>query len=169
MEVCFLASGETLTASQLLLETGADKDAQETDGTTPLYSGAAQGHVNVVALLLEAGANKDQPAGPATGGSTPLFIAAENGHLDTVRLLVESRAAIDHRSHQIGLGETPLMAAASEGHLEIVKLLVASGARCDITRNDGFTAMDCATQMRNVEVVRFLAKPTVRALGQSGE
>lgn len=149
-----------LEASQLLLEAGADKDAQDADGMTPLYSGAAQGHVNVVALLLEAGANKDTPC----DGATPLYIAAENGNLETVRLLVESGASVD-QGEQPG-GKTPLMAAASEGYLEIVKLLVASGARCDITRNDGFTAMDFATQMSDVEMVRFLAKPTVEHLAK---
>jgi ankyrin repeat protein len=117
-----------------LLEAGADKDAQDADGMTPLYSAAAQNHFDIVALLLEAGAKKDQPNHEDT---TSLYIAAENGHLESVRLLVESRAAIDHPLGPLGQGETPLMAAASEGYLEIVKLLVAFGARCDITKITG--------------------------------
>ena len=130
---------------------------------TPLFLAAAEGHANIVALLLEAGANKDQPQ---HGMATPLYIAAQNGNLDSVRLLVESRADVNQADDR---SETPLMITASEGYLEIVKLLVASGARCDLTRHDGFTAMDYAThvQMSNIEVVRFLAKPTVEHMAEA--
>ena len=149
-----------LEVSRILLEGGADKDAQEhEDLMTPLFIAAAEGHPDIVALLLEAGSNKDQPQ---RGGATPLFTAAANGHLDSVRLLVESRAAINQADDR---SETPLI--ASVGHLEIVKLLVASGARCDIKRNDGFTAIDWATRRRHVEVVRFLDRPTLEHIRSS--
>ena len=55
------------------------------DGATPLFVAALKGHLEVVRLLVESGANKDQ--GTTDKGATPLYIAAEKGHLEVVRFL----------------------------------------------------------------------------------
>jgi len=56
---------------------------------TPLYCAALQGRVDLMKLLLEAGA--DVSSG---GFSTPLVVAAQNGNLEVVRFLVEAGADI---------------------------------------------------------------------------
>ena len=45
-----------------LLAAGADTDAAMADGTTPLHAAATMGHVEIVELLLAAGADKDTQA-----------------------------------------------------------------------------------------------------------
>jgi ankyrin repeat protein len=63
---------------------------------------AANGHLDTVRFIVEAGAAKDRAA---NGGATPLWVVATNGHLDTVRFLVEAGAAKDQGENK---GATPL-------------------------------------------------------------
>lgn len=56
---------------------------------TPLYCAALQGRVDLMKLLVEAGADVNYG-----GFSTPLVVAAQNGHLEVVRFLVEAGADI---------------------------------------------------------------------------
>ena len=67
------------------------------NGATPyLYTAAEMGHVQVVRILVESGANKDQ--GKTDIGTTALFMAACQGHHEVVRCLVESGASKDQGS-----------------------------------------------------------------------
>ena len=63
-----------------------------TNGATPLFMAAQEGHMEAVRFLIESGANKDQGM---TDGSTPLVVAAQEGRLEVVRFLVESGANKD--------------------------------------------------------------------------
>ena len=62
------------------------------DARQDLHQAASEGHLEVVRLLVENGANvnaRDE------NGRTPLFRAADEGHLDIVRLLVENGAEVN--------------------------------------------------------------------------
>ena len=59
---------------------------------------AHKGHLEVVRILVESGANKDQ--GNTDDGMTPLSIAAQEGHVEVVRFLVESGANKRPRRHR---------------------------------------------------------------------
>ena len=70
---------------RLLLHAGADfEQALETDGSTPLLIAAAQGHADVVAVLLERGAERDRAK---RNGQTPILAAKQQGHEAVVRIL----------------------------------------------------------------------------------
>ena len=60
----------------VLLKAGANVDAANEYGYTPLYAAAQEGHEACVSLLLEAGANKDAAD---KIGFTPLHVAALKG------------------------------------------------------------------------------------------
>ena len=64
----------------LLIERGADINARDASGSTPLYEAAAWGRLEVVDLLLRKGAD----AGIANReGVTPRQAAIANGHKET--------------------------------------------------------------------------------------
>ena len=65
-------------------------------GATALILAAQSGHVEVVRLLLEAGADKDVAD---DDGATALMEAAYRGHVEVVRLLLEAGADKDMASN----------------------------------------------------------------------
>ncbi|KAJ1473456.1 ankyrin repeat-containing domain protein, partial [Baffinella frigidus] len=88
---------------RLLLEEGADKDATNVQGETPLYWAAREGRSNpIMFFLLTAGAKKEESD---NAGRTPLHIAAFKGHAAVVRLLLEAGADADAKDND---GLTPL-------------------------------------------------------------
>lgn len=83
----FAASSGSTELVRLLLEAGADVNAMNDDGETPLMRAAAsqeEGHNHVVALLIEAGANA---TARDRNGGTALGKAALSGVLSRVRML----------------------------------------------------------------------------------
>ncbi|KAH8592638.1 ankyrin repeat-containing domain protein, partial [Bisporella sp. PMI_857] len=88
-------------------------------GWTPLNSACDSGHLEIVQLLLEKGADL---AVANKSGWTPLNSACDSGHLEIVQLLLEKGAdlAVANKS-----GWTPLHAACNSGHLEVVRLITS--------------------------------------------
>ncbi|XP_060637288.2 protein TANC2 isoform X2 [Anolis sagrei] len=81
------------------------------------------GYTEMVALLLEFGANVDASS---ESGLTSLGYAAAAGYLSIVALLCKKRAKVDHLDKN---GQCALVHAALRGHLEVVKFLI----QCDWT------------------------------------
>ncbi|KAI8405712.1 hypothetical protein FOFC_15200 [Fusarium oxysporum] len=100
----------------LLLDRGANADAADKEGRTPLSWAAAKGNEIVVRLLLDRGANADAVDNE---GQTPLSYAAENRHETIVRLLLDRGANAGAMDKE---GRRPLAQAA-------VRLLQFHGAQ----------------------------------------
>ena len=100
-----------------------------------LLLAADEGHLEVVRLLLEAGADKE--AATIDGATTALIVAAGSGHLEVVRLLLEAGADKDAATTD---GATALLYATHNGHLEVVRLLLEAGADKEAAMIDGDTA-----------------------------
>ncbi|MFI6824546.1 ankyrin repeat domain-containing protein [Micromonospora sp. NPDC050187] len=109
-----------------LLRLGADPDAADREGTTPLYQASVHGAVHLVRLLLEAGAAPDTESGHGREG-TPLCAAAAWGHTDVVRELLAHDADPNLREDG-GSGYSPLDWARRGDHSPTVDLLLAAGA-----------------------------------------
>jgi ankyrin repeat protein len=109
---------------KVLLEKGADLEAKDDTGQTPLSVASEKGHKDVVQLLLAAGQvdvdSKDK------NGQTPLWMAARNGHEGIVQLLLE-RGQVNVEAEDSEYSRTPLWMAAYNGHEDVVQLLLERG------------------------------------------
>ena len=130
-----------------------------------LYAAAEQGHGEIVAGLVAAGADINAAK---ENGATPLFIAAQRGHGEIVSGLVAARADINAATRR---GWTPLFIAAHNGHGEIVSGLVAAGADVNAAFQDGFTPLHITAQQGHGEILSGLvaAGADVKAGRRDGE
>jgi ankyrin repeat protein len=117
---------------------------------TALMAAARMGHVEVVKLLLGAGATVDQRGGV---GESALMIAAACGHESTVRVLVAGGATPNQAARD---GGTPLMHASRAGHTNVVRALVQLGANLDVAAASGDTALMLASTGGHVASVMVL-------------
>ncbi|MDR3285591.1 MAG: ankyrin repeat domain-containing protein [Holosporales bacterium] len=81
--------------AKTLLKNGADKEAKDNDGETPLHVAAWKGSIEIVKVLLAAGANKE---GKDYYGMTPLYgaiICATKGHTECTKVLLAAGARKD--------------------------------------------------------------------------
>lgn len=111
---------------KLLLDFGADPNARNAKGSTPLLLAAEVGHIKALRALLDDDAD---PNISNTGGTTALHRAAQSGHVACINLLVKKGAnmniakVVNETSSEIW-AITPLVLAISQGRLGAVKALV---------------------------------------------
>jgi truncated hemoglobin YjbI len=120
----------------VLIRSGADPDAKEGEGHTPLYR-ASTG--DVARVLLAAGATVDIASGPTRG--TALHQAARRGNVSVVEVLLNHGATIDARDAK---GQTPLRRAVNCRQLQMVRHLVRHGADLHAADRRGVTPLDVA-------------------------
>jgi len=114
---------DDLEIVQRLLRAGANAEAANRYGVTPLALAATNGSAGVAEALLKAGADANASL---PEGQTVLMTAARTGNADAIGVLLRSGAAVNAKENW--LGETALMWAAVENHPAAVRRLVAGGA-----------------------------------------
>ncbi len=119
---------------RLLLDAGADPNAANELGATPLMWCA--GDAAKVKLLLAKGAKVNVRS---KLGRTPLLIAAAyDGAVESARLMIVKGADVNARDES---GVTVLNQAANVNNLEVARMLLAKGANVNIADNGGFTPL----------------------------
>jgi ankyrin repeat protein len=146
----YAATFGSADAVRILLERGADPNARNRAGATPLIYGAY--NFEKARLLVEKGADVNARA---QNGSTPLMIAASvHGNVPTVRYLLEKGA--DAKAIRAN-GSDALQIAALKSEPEAVKLLLAKGADAHRADKSGVTAlMNAFLNVGDPEMVRML-------------
>lgn len=137
---------DTLT---LLLDAGADVNARNRRGSTPLHWGID--NEAKVRLLLARGAAVNVRQ---VEGRTPLYQAASMASAQAV--VKQLLAAGADPNLAIANGRTPLMAAAQRGDLEGMRMLVDAKAIVDAKNGAGETALILASGDGTPATVRFL-------------
>ena len=135
-----------------LLRRKADVNAAQGDGMTALHWAAYRDDLEMLKLLLAAGA--DVKAATRVGALTPLMLACANGDPAAVEALL--RAGADPNNANAN-GTRALMTAAASGSPEAVKVLLEHGADVNARESArGQTALMFAAALDRTAVVRLL-------------
>jgi len=152
-----------ITNVRKYLDLGANIEVKDYRGLTSLQIACVYGHLDVVSLLLDRGANVDAAGGST--GQTSLIFASMEGHLDVVKELLDRGANIEAADNFYGWNS--LMMASSKGKFNIVKELVDRGANIFAKNVGGVTARQAAEGRGFSEIAEFLRKKE-QAIGRSG-
>ena len=180
-----IKAGDT-AGVRALLDTRADVNATQQDGTAPLHWAVDRDSPEIVQMLIRAGANVKAAN---RYGATPLWLASVNGNARTIAMLLEAGAdassanadgetslmvasrtgkpdavsallarGADPNAKESWRGQTALMWAAAEGHATVIDMLVAKGADLRARSNAGFTALLFAAREGRIAAVEALLK-----------
>jgi len=142
-----------LTMVELLLRLGADPNAQDGGGHTPLYCLAneyrASDGGDVVRALAQSGANVN--ANDGVKHCTALHMAARRGNRQIAEVLLDCGANIDARDC---LGDTPLRRSVNCDQVQVASLLLASGADVHSTGSKGLTPLLAARTSAMQQLLR---------------
>ncbi|MGB3683522.1 MAG: ankyrin repeat domain-containing protein [Rubrobacteraceae bacterium] len=144
-------------AVERLLERGADVNARDGSGATPLMAAARENRLDVARRLIEAGANVD--AQDDAGQNAYLIVTAE-GYLEFLRLLIQNGVDLSITDNEGGTG---LIHAADAGRVDIVRILLDAGVDVNRVNTYGWTALLEAIILgdggpRYTEIVRLLVE-----------
>jgi ankyrin repeat protein len=150
------------TIKHLLQECKDDLNGKDSLGRTALGAACEFSKLDIVQLLLEAGANT---ASTDIMGRTPLHIALTRKQSQVVKLLLGKGADINVTDNN---GWAPLNIASWIGNVEVVKLLLEKGADITVTVNNGWDPLYIASWNGNVEVVKLLLENGARFTPTNG-
>ncbi|CAN0210603.1 unnamed protein product [Ectocarpus sp. 12 AP-2014] len=148
--------------SSLLLR-GADKDALNVLGKTPLMRASRRGHLSVVHTLLAAGA--DVTAVDPLGRSA-LGYAARGGNVDVLEAIIGHGADVNARGD---LNETALHNAARRDGAGAINALIEVGADINARANDGTTPLMSAAWFSRRDPVLALLERGASLTGEDSD
>ena len=150
----------------LLTGHGAEINAGDEKGWTPLHWAAYEGHGAVTKVLVGNGADvrlrireaqitrmphiKTERGAP---GQTVLHLAAASGDLELVKLILGRGVSADVRDE---IGDTPLSEASRTGQAVVVACLLSRGASARAVDADGMTPLHFAAYGGSGNTVRLL-------------
>jgi ankyrin repeat protein len=120
-----------------LIDSGADVNARDFDGNTPLGCAALSDHVKSIELLLESGANINNRD---LRGWTAILDAVDSNSHRSITVLLKNGA--DY-TLPLNTGCTVLHRAAERGDIETIQILTKAGMKnlpIDATNDSGFCA-----------------------------
>ena len=118
----YASLGGLMWSVRMLVENGADINAQGGFYGNALQAASAKGHENIVQILIDKGAYVN-----AQGGfyGNALQAASLGGHKNIVQILIDNGADVNAQG---GIYGNALQAASQRGHENIVQILVNKGA-----------------------------------------
>ncbi|MEG4107510.1 ankyrin repeat domain-containing protein [Microcoleus sp. S13_C5] len=124
--------------AELLIAKGADVNAKDSYGHTPLHVATASDRIKVAQTLIAKGADVNAKG---TDGYTPLHFAAMLDRIKVAQMLIANGADINAWTGSQYFNKTPLFFARSP---EMAKLLIAKGADVNAKNKNGMTPLHTA-------------------------
>ena len=118
-------AGQAARVKELLATDKSLINARDKDGSTPLHCAVWKGHEQVVAVLLEAGADVNAHNENDHWGTTPLHAAAHANQPAIAQLLIERGADVNARDRE---GRTPMFHTTFHKAKAVAKVLEKYGA-----------------------------------------
>jgi ankyrin repeat protein len=137
--------------AQVLIGAGANMEAINCDGLTPLLQATLSGAYGVMKVLLKAGANKEFKSLQA--GNTALLIAIRHNHEECVKLLIDS--GCDLMTPNMN-GTTSITMAVQSGTTSIFSLLVDAYAKAKIPWPQNLEAF--AKERNHSQILQIVSK-----------
>jgi len=135
------------------LKNGADVNARNDSGETLLHIAVQYGHIEMVRLLLEQGANVSATDNYSSHALSYALVSGSN-HVSIVHLLLRYGA---NPNQAEGSGEdTPLIEATGADMAEMVRTLLDAGAEINATNKFGYTALMIAAERNAIDAARVL-------------
>jgi ankyrin repeat protein len=140
------------------LLTGGNNANQTEDDTqrTGLHNAAINGNLQIVAILIKAGARVDPRD---IVGNTPLIYAADRDRIEVAKLLLDVGAQIDAENKN---GMTALMIAAKNGEVEMVRTLLGRGANPNKSDYTGRDSLGWALDSHRSAIIAVLKDAQAR-------
>jgi len=121
---------------------------------TPLMIATAEGHEEIVSILIQGGADVNAKN---ELGRTSLMFSANYGFFEIAEMLLENGARTDDVAND-ETGWTAIIAASFNGHRNLVRLLLEHGADQNIRDTSGKTALMWAEEQGHRRVARTLER-----------
>jgi ankyrin repeat protein len=172
--------GDQADIMTMLLAAGADVDARDLDGFTPLLNAIGRNDTAMAELLLRNNADPNLPAdveetqSTSEEGYTPLQQALgvyeETIDPTIIHILLDRGANPDFRGGDVYFhyqrseygGETALTIAARKGYLSVVRLLLDHGASPSLKRADGALPANIARKFAFQEIEDLITRAAAR-------
>ncbi|CZR48711.1 uncharacterized protein FPRO_03968 [Fusarium proliferatum ET1] len=137
---------------ELLLQSGADVNACDEDGDSPLHMASLIGSTDMVENLIKNGADVDIKS---ASGVMPLHYSSTMGHLRVTQLLIQHGADVASKDN---IGRITLHHACISRHLGVAKLIIASSQPQKLDEADhwGSTLLSVAARYGGIGIIRAL-------------
>jgi ankyrin repeat protein len=144
-------------STRLLLSSGADCDAADTERTTALHFAAMEGSQACITAILDAGGDVNAAD---VHGYTPLHFAVQNAASETViKLLIEAGASLNARTKY---GWTPLFLSVNNNLPTVLSILVKFGDDINALDDRSSPPIARAIALSHCDVLRVLCKERAR-------
>ncbi len=147
--------------AKYLLDHGADVNAPDESGDSPLWTASGMGRAEMVELLLQHGATPHREADEDGYARSMVSEALSFSKVDVAELLYRAGAKFDPSGCLAGY--------ASNGQMEVVKWLIGKGADVNHVSEDGKTALSDTADNGHDDMVRFLIEQGADASARDAE
>ena len=149
-----VSKGDVAALKGMLALPGVSVNATDEQGNSPLQLAAQSGNVEIMRVLLKAGADVNGRGGEMS----PLAASVIHGQTQAVNLLLRQHAKVNQAGAN---GRTPLFDALELEKLDIAKLLLGNGADYRVLNTNGESVLSLAVRKSQLPMLDMLLRQGV--------